>query len=156
MAAATFGGNIRNSLKNSLFAGNLAGDGCDHHCVASQSFARPRIVVNLCAKTPYFKGISYFWVSLQTPKNGNLDEISEKSPGQPAKIPVSRRLSVEINFDRHCAVGAAGGFALLTAMPLRPLADLTRTRLSSSRVVPLVAQELHAHGAIKVSCYRGR
>ena len=63
---------------------------------------------------------------------------------------------MEINFDRHCAVGAAGGFALLTAMPPRPLADLTRTRLSSSRVVPLVAQEPHAHGAIKVSCYRGR
>jgi hypothetical protein len=28
-------GILRNSLKNSLFAGNLAGDRCDHHCVAS-------------------------------------------------------------------------------------------------------------------------
>lgn len=28
--------NHRNSLKNSLSAGNSAGDGCDQHCVASQ------------------------------------------------------------------------------------------------------------------------
>jgi hypothetical protein len=28
----------QNSLKNSLLAGNSAGDGSDHHCVASQAF----------------------------------------------------------------------------------------------------------------------
>lgn len=28
--------NLDNSLKNSLFAGNLAADGCDQHCAASQ------------------------------------------------------------------------------------------------------------------------
>lgn len=53
------GTNSRNSLKNSLFAGNLAGDRFDRHCVASQAFTRPEIVVNSCAKSLHFSGTSH-------------------------------------------------------------------------------------------------
>src|ERR1700737_5111406 len=56
----------QNSLYNSLLAGNLPGDGCDQHCVASQ----PVLGIEILPRaTP------------EMPANGGLLRIGGQSPG---------------------------------------------------------------------------
>ena len=57
---------MQNSLLNSLLAGNLRGDGCDQHCVASQPVRR-------------LEKMSL--ISAERPANGGLLRIGHRSPG---------------------------------------------------------------------------
>jgi hypothetical protein len=42
---------MQNSLLNSLLAGNLRGDGCDQHCVASQAERRSETTALILAES---------------------------------------------------------------------------------------------------------
>jgi hypothetical protein len=48
---------LRNSLLNSLLAGNLRGDGCDQHCVASQPVRRSEKLPLILAERPANGGL---------------------------------------------------------------------------------------------------
>ena len=61
---------LQNSLLNSLLAGNLRGDGCDQHCVASQAVSRSENMPNLLAERA---------------GNGGLLRISHQSPGSDSR-----------------------------------------------------------------------
>jgi len=86
---------LANSLKNSLFAGKLAGDGCGHHCVASHALRRSARLPKkreIGPEMPAFRACDF--VS-GPPFAGHGTANCRKSPAVPADIPVLWRLSAE-------------------------------------------------------------
>jgi hypothetical protein len=73
----------RNSLLNSLFAGNSSRDGCDQHCVASHAVTASEKPSPQLAERPTIAGLLRFCGRLQTPEftksEANLPKVSSRS-----------------------------------------------------------------------------
>ena len=86
---------LRNSLLNSLLAGNLPGDGCDQHCVASQAVRISENFLLSWQKGPPTAGFSNCQKSPVAPFSNFLGENSQKSLAEFNKTPVFWRLALE-------------------------------------------------------------
>ena len=96
------GRNSRNSLLNSLLAGNFVGDRRDHYCIASQAVRSLCRYPEECQKGPPTAG---FWIwppVSRLPFRLFGGPNRRKSPALFENIPVFRRLRPETWFERHC------------------------------------------------------
>jgi hypothetical protein len=84
-----------------MFAGNLCGDGCDQHCVASHTFP-PSGAFQGNARMG--RKCRLFVSSISSPDSDRRfrGPKSGKSPATAAKSPVLRRLSAETWCDLDC------------------------------------------------------
>ena len=97
--------NTPHSLKNSLFAGNLAGDGCDWHCVSSQPFQRSTRLHGKRAKVPEIRAFRAIDFVSGLPVRQSRAGNQRVSPALSARIPVSRRPAAETRSIRTAARG---------------------------------------------------
>jgi hypothetical protein len=98
---------IRNSLQNSLLAGNSHRDGCDQHCVASQAVRRSEKVPLILAERPANGGLYELATGLREPI---LVILKAKQPiisGGHLKNSHFGRLRPETGFDLHYVAGIA-------------------------------------------------
>ena len=97
---------LQNSLLNSLIAGNLLGDGCDQHCVASHAFVRFPWLPKRRQDRPN-TGFSRVSFRLCTPVSAISRRNRRKSPALYGNIPVLRRLSAETGLITTSADGCS-------------------------------------------------
>jgi hypothetical protein len=93
---------LQNSLLNSLLAGNLPGDGCDQHCVASQAFRRSARLPKKREIGPEIPAFRPFDFVSGLPNRLLPGANRRKSPAKPPNIPVLQRLSAETGLDHDC------------------------------------------------------
>jgi hypothetical protein len=96
----------KNSLQNSLFAGNLLGDRCDQHCVASQAVTqRWRLWIRKWEKCPPIAAFCEFVVRSLYSK---CEQLGSDRPTFEI-FPFWRR-APETGRDQHCVVDVAVSF----------------------------------------------
>ena len=97
----------RNSLLNSLLAGNFAGDWREQHCIASHAVPPLCRSPERCQKGPPTAAFAFGRQSRDSHFAFLAGPNRRKSPAVFENIPVSRRLRPETWFERHCRVRAA-------------------------------------------------
>src|SRR5207244_8010649 len=83
-------------------AGNLPGDRCDLHCVASQAVRRSAKPPKKLEIGPEMPALCAFDLVSRLPIRQSRGAYCRKSPAATANIPVFRRLPVETRCDHDC------------------------------------------------------